>query len=73
MKIIQATLKNAQITSVADITHVNFNDNIILASSTIERTKKEFLHKTKELLHNKIATLSLDDLDFEVIELETKQ
>ena len=45
---------------------IEFNKNWLESASIIERLKAKSFLEIKELLHQKIATLSLEDLKFEI-------
>lgn len=64
-KQLQAQL-NQKITVVVGV-DVDFNKNWIESASIIEHLKARTFLEIKNKLHEKIATLSLNDIDFEII------
>lgn len=65
MKIILAKLKTPVTVSVT-LHNTNFNDNWLEASNIIECSKRKLIQELKESMHNKIAELSIDDIDFTI-------
>jgi len=65
MKIIIAKLKTPVEVSVT-LNNINFNDNWLEASNVIEHSKRKLMQELKEKMHNKIAELSIDDIDFKI-------
>ena len=45
---------------------INFNENWLEASNVIEHSKRKLVQELKEKMHNKIAELSADDIDFKI-------
>lgn len=62
MKILQAKLKEEPV--VAINLDVDFTSDWVSASSVIESAKKQLLRQLKQDLHEKIAVLDIDDLNF---------
>lgn len=65
MKTIKAKLKTPVEVSVT-LNNINFNDNWLEASNVIEHSKRKLIQELKEKMHNKIAELSIDDIDFKI-------
>lgn len=65
-KILKARLKEPP--QVAVKLDFDFSENWIAGASLIERSKQQLFLKIKNDMHEKIALLSMDDLEFSTIE-----
>ena len=65
-KILTARLKDMPNIAV-DLPVRDFSENWLVASTVIEGAKRQMLHKLKNELHEKIAVLDLDDIEFKII------
>ncbi len=63
-KIIKARLKENP-TAYVDF-EINFDNNWLDGSAVVVRLKNKLFHEIKNALHEKIAVLSLDDIDFKI-------
>jgi hypothetical protein len=63
--ILQATLREKITTQV--MVDVDFNKDWINASTIIENMKAKSFLEIKQKMHEKIATLTLEDLEFKII------
>lgn len=66
MKTLTAKIKEP-IQVAVSLEGIDFNQNWLTASAVIESSKRGLLAKLRSELHEKIATLSLDDLDFKIL------
>lgn len=63
-KIINARLKEP--ISAAVKVDLDFNEDWLKASAIMEQYKRNLLSTIRDELHSKIATLSLDDIEFKI-------
>lgn len=70
MKTLQAKLKETP-TTVTKL-DIEFGEDWLTASAVVERMKREALANIRRNLHEKIATLSLDDIEFKIVDFETR-
>lgn len=67
MKILQAKLKNEYVVSVNMEGCFDFVEDFINASTVVQEAKRKLFNQLKTSLHEKIATLNIDDLEFKII------
>lgn len=65
MKVLKAKLR--EVPSCAVSVDLDFNADWLRASAVVEELKRKIFAELKDKLHAKIATLSLEDLEFKIV------